>query len=577
MAFDGIVTRQIVKELNSCLIDGKINKVFQPNKNEILLGVYANKKNLCLLISIDSSNYRMHLTTNTKPNPLNAPNFCMLLRKHLIGMKIKSISNYDLERIITIELEGFNELNDFITKKLVIELMGKHGNIILLNENNFIIDSIRHLDTLSNSTRDILPTRKYAFPQCDKSSFLKIASFEEFYNIISSKDTTNTIDAITDSFTGISRTFLSYLVEKLNISTNNISKENLEKLYISIKEVVNSNILSCKNYEASNKTDYVIDTEYNNSLLNINFFLDDFYSKKESSEEFKNYKNNILRLILVELKKYTKRLSNINQKLKECEIMDTYRLYGELITSNLYKIDTSKNLDKIELENYYDNNNLITIPLDKTISPSHNAKKYFKKYNKLKNALEIVGKQKQDTAKEIDYIESIIYELDNSKTVADVNSIYEEISENVIFKNTLKNTKFAKKSKIQKKKQKEEDFSPLTFVLDGYTVYVGKNNKQNDYLTLKYAHHNDLWFHTKDIHGSHVILKTNGDEIEQELINKCASLSAFYSKASTSSNVPVDYCYVRYVKKPSNAKPGMVIYTNFTTVNVNPSSFDLIK
>ncbi len=527
-------------------------------------------KNFSLLINIDSSNYRMHLTTTSKPNPLNAPNFCMLLRKHLIGMRIKSISNYDLERIITIELEGFNELNDFITKKLIIELMGKHGNIILTNENNMIIDSIRHLDTFSNSNRNILPAHEYTLPISDKLSFLDINSFEEFYNAIST-EFPNYINAITNTFIGISKNHLQYLLEKLNIP-NDVSKNDLEKIYTSLKNTVNSKNLACKFYEFSSKPDYVIDITNTYSPLSVNFFLDDFYSKKEVDEEFKNYRNNILKLILAELKKYTKRLNNINKKLEECDTMDTYKLYGELITANLYKIDNSKNLDKIELDNYY-NNERITIPLDKTISPAYNAKKYFKKYNKLKNALQIVTNQKKETSKEIDYIESIIYELDTASSINDIHLIYEEISENVIFKDTL-NDKKKKDSKINKKKQKEEDFSPLTFVIDGYTVYVGKNNKQNDYLTLKFAHNNDMWFHTKIVHGSHVILKTNGDEIEQVLINKCASLAAFYSKASTSSNVEVDYTYVRYVKKPTNAKPGMVIYTNYETVTVKPNDFN---
>ena len=575
MAFDGIVTRQVIRELNNCLIDGKINKVFEPNKNEILLGIYANRKNYLLLLNIDASNYRIHLTTTQKPNPFNVQNFCMLLRKHLIGMKIKSISNYDLERIITIELEGYNELNDFITKKLVIELMGKHGNIVLANENNIIIDSLRHLDTFSNSTRNILPAHEYIIPLSDKISILGVNSFEDFYNIISSCENGNYIDNICNSFTGISKNFVNYLLEKLNISINNISKIDLEVLYNNIKVILNSTKLQCLEYKASKKTDYVLDLSSNSLSLDVNFFLDDFYTKKESSEEFKTYRDSILKIILAELKKYTKRLNNINQKLEECNTMDTYKLYGELITANLYKIDNNKNLDSIQLENYYDNNKKITIPLDKSISPSYNAKKYFKKYNKLKNALEIVTNQKNETSKEIDYIESIIYALEISKNINDVHSIYNEISENVIFKNSLNNNYSTKKNNTKKKKQKEEDFSPLPLTLDGYTVYIGKNNKQNDYLTHKFAHNNDLWFHTKDIHGSHVILKTNGNEIEQELINKCASIAAFYSKASTSSNVPVDYTYVRYVKKPANSKPGMVIYTNYSTVNVQPNNFRL--
>ena len=578
MAFDGIVLRQVAKELNTCLLNGKITKVYEPNKNEILLGIYSNGKNHLLNICINPVNYRIHITSSTKPNPNNAFNFCMLLRKHLIGMHIKSIYNYDLERIITIELEGFNELNDLTTKKLIIELMGKHSNVILLNENDIIIDSLRHLDAYTHSNRDILPAHKYVLPSNNKISFINLTSSSEFYSAVINAENSNIIDTIINTFTGFSKPFLQYLLEKLHLSTSAISKNDLEILYNYIKNIINSPFLCCLPYKYNNKNDYIIDIAEEADTLEVNSFIDTFYSTKELEDGFKNYRNNILKLILAELKKYTKRLSNINQKLEECNKMDTYKLYGELITANLYKINNNINVDSIELENYYDNNNLIKIPLDKTISVSYNAKKYFKKYNKLKNALQIVNLQKKDTSGQIDYLESIIYELENAKTIEDINLIYEEISENILFKNTLSNSKTSSKKNTTKKKNKEESFSPLVYTIDDYTVYVGKNNKQNDYLTLKFAHKNDLWFHTKDVHGSHVVLRTNGNEIEQDLINKCASLAAFYSKASSSSNVAVDYTFVRYVKKPSSAKPGMVIYANYSTVNVHPNDYiKLIK
>ena len=578
MAFDGIVLRQVAKELNTCLLNGKITKVYEPNKNEILLGIYSNGKNHLLNICINPVNYRIHITSSTKPNPNNAFNFCMLLRKHLIGMHIKSIYNYDLERIITIELEGFNELNDLTTKKLIIELMGKHSNVILLNENDIIIDSLRHLDTYTHSNRDILPAHKYVLPSNNKISFINLTSSSEFYSAVINAENSNIIDTIINTFTGFSKPFLQYLLEKLHLSTSATSKNDLEILYNYIKNIINSPFLCCLPYKYNNKNDYIIDIAEEADTLKVNSFIDTFYSTKELEDGFKNYRNNILKLILAELKKYTKRLSNINQKLEECNKMDTYKLYGELITANLYKINNNINVDSIELENYYDNNNLIKIPLDKTISVSYNAKKYFKKYNKLKNALQIVNLQKKDTSGQIDYLESIIYELENAKTIEDINLIYEEISENILFKNTLSNSKTSSKKNTTKKKNKEESFSPLVYTIDDYTVYVGKNNKQNDYLTLKFAHKNDLWFHTKDVHGSHVVLRTNGNEIEQDLINKCASLAAFYSKASSSSNVAVDYTFVRYVKKPSSAKPGMVIYANYSTVNVHPNDYiKLIK
>lgn len=575
MAFDGIISRSVLFELNATLKEGKINKVYQPNKNEIILGIYANGKNYALAICIDSNTCRFHLTTHAKPNPLSAPNFCMLLRKHLLGMRIASFSMVDLERIITIDLQGFDELNDFVHKKLVLELMGKHSNIILVNENNRIIDSMRHLDTFSNATRTILPAHEYILPSSDKSSLLQLQSSEEFIKLVSAHLTTCPIDtAITNTFTGISKITIHSLLKKLSLPVSTNNQTLLSALYPLLKDLlshIDSNCISCQSYQdmEKSKEDYCLVLKEKETALDINFFLDDFYYQKETLSEFTTYRNSVLKLILNEVKKYTKRLENMNQKLEECNKMDLYRLYGELITANLYKIK-EENSSSITLENYYENNQPITIPLDNTIPISYNAKKYFKKYSKLKNALAIVTKQKEETAKEISYLESIVYELEQAKTILEIDSIYQEISETILSKTFVsKNTKKTSKN-VKKKLTPIGD--PIELTLNNFTIYIGKNNKQNDYLTLKVAHSNDLWFHTKTVHGSHVILKTEGKEVPQELINRCASLAAYYSKASLSSNVPVDYTYARYVKKPSGSKPGMVIYTNYMTVNVNPKN-----
>lgn len=308
--------------------------------------------------------------------------------------------------------------------------------------------------------------------------------------------------------------------------------------------------------------------------FNLNSQIDDFYFKKENSELFKNYRNSILHLILATLKKYEKRLENIDNKLSECNNMDKFRLYGELITSNLYRIP-NKNVSSIEVENYYDNNSLITIPLDKKYLPSYNAKRYFKKYNKLKNALAIVNVQKEETIRDIDYIESVIYELDNAKSIEDIETIYEEISENSLFADKLKIKSSSKKVSGKNKKAKPmtknklTSFNPLKYVIDGYTVLVGRNNKENDYLTCKFANKNDIWFHTKEIHGSHVILKTNPNEVVPDnVLFEVAKLAAKHSKAKNSSHVPVDFCKVAFVKKPSGSKPGYVIYSNNRTLYV---------
>lgn len=568
MAFDGIITKTISYELQKVLLDGKINKIFEPNKNEILLGIYSGGKNYALNICIDSNLYRLHLTTNLKANPLTAPNFCMLLRKHLMGYKIKEFySSPDLERIITIKLEGYNELNDLTTKYLIIELMGKHSNIILLNDKFFIIDSLRHLDITSHSYRDIMPAHEYIYPTNTKTNFYEITSSENLYNLIIEANTSLS-KFFTNKFTGFSNPFIKNILKKLNIDNQNFSKEDIDILFNYLCNILNNldtrNISTISYTNEKGKSDYVIDCVQKSEDLEINFFIDDFYYNKENSDNFSSYRNNLLKLISQVLKKYSYRLENINSKLKECANKDLYKLYGELITANLYRL-TDVNSNKITLENYYDNFNPIEIPINTSISISENAKKYFKKYNKLKNALEVVTFQKKETEQELEYIESIIYELDSAKSLEDVDEIFNELSDSVIFKDYIQT------GKNKNNKKSDSKSTPREFTVDGYTVLVGKNNKQNDYLTTKIADKDDIWFHTKDIHGSHVILRHPKQNMPIDTLEKCAKLAAYYSKAKLSTNVPVDYCPVKFVKKPNGSKPGMVIYTNNKTLYVNPS------
>ena len=523
--------------------------------------------NYLLDIIINPNCYRINISTHTKPNPFNAFNFCMLLRKHLIGSKIKNIETFGLERIITFDLECYNELNDLISKKLVVELMGKHSNIILLNENNRIIDSMRHLDTESNSCRTIMPSFEYEIPPCDKKDFTILQNFNEFYNDIKLSECTNIIFAISSTYTGFSNISIEKAISDLNTDTN-ISLENAEKIYYYFKNLlknIQSGNIICTNF----KNNFVIESSDISKNLQVNFFIDDLYFKKENDLIFSEYKKNLSKLVLLSLKKVNQKIVNINNKLKECENMDIYKVYGELLTANLYKLPKN-NIETISLENYYDNFKLVQIPLDKKYSPAENAKNYFKKYRKLKNALEIVGKQKQESKSELDYIESIIYELESAQTLDEVTEIYNEISESNLFENIKKKSKKQILNTVSTKKY-EKIGTPLYFKIDNYDVLVGKNNKQNDYLTTKLARKNDLWFHTKDIHGSHVILKIEKDFPSIKTLEKCAKLAAYYSKGKLSSNVPVDYTFVKYVKKPSGAKPGMVIYTHNKTLFVDPN------
>ena len=588
MAFDGIVAKAVVSELNTCLINGKINKIFEPNKNEILLGVYSGGKNYCLNISIDSVNYRINLTTNSKPNPQNVLNFCMVLRKHLTNGTIKRIYSNGLERIVFVDVDVYNELNDLITKTLVVELMGKHSNVILLNSEHTVIDSLRHLNKFDNSTRDIFPGSKYVNIESDKKDFLAVKTFDEFYRDVSI-DSENLPSTLSKVYNGFGKKNVSYLLETLNIPTS-VSTNNLKEVYSYLKDLfanMPDNVV-LKEY-SSVKKDYFAYKSTNDGLA-VNFYLDDFYTSKEQSEQFKQYRDTVLKLVLNHVGKIKERISTIDLKIADCTNAEKYRLYGELITSNLYRIPDYPQ-SEVTLENYYDNNNLITIPLDEKFSPSKNAKNFFKKYRKLQNTIAIVEKQKELSEAELSYLESIVYELEEVSTIEDIDNIYSEICDNLIFgknANTVNNHVYNKQSKItnsKSSKQSNASNMPEKRNIDGYTVYIGKNNKQNDYLTCRLAQNSDIWFHTKDIHGSHVVLKTDSlhsssenssasctFNIPDSVLYKCASIAAYYSKARMSQNVPVDYTLIKYVKKPNGAKPGMVIYTNNKTIYANPQN-----
>ena len=567
MAFDGIVCSAVVAELNTLILEGKINKIFEPNKNEIVIGIYSKGKNLALNINIDPVNYRVNLTTHSKPNPKNVYNFCMVLRKHLTGGTIKKVYMNELDRIIYIDIDCYNELNDHITKTLIIELMGKHSNIILVNSDNIIIDSLRHLNKLDNSIRDILPGYNYIEIENTKLD-LQNSTFDSFYKNIKANNVSKISSAISNCFTGFSKSGVINTLDCLGIKDDtNIALSDYKKLYTYFSELlktIKQNITGVSYMETSNKKDFYITNASSKDIL-INFFIDDFYFDKEVKEKFESSKSNTLRSLLEKIRKLSDKLKNIDSKLKECSKMETYKLYGELITSNLYRIP-NYNQENITLENYYDNNSPISIPLDSTISPSANAKKFFKKYRKLQNTASIVKKQKEAIKLELDYLDSIVYEINNCTNLDELDAVIAEISEDYGISN-------AKQDDANKKSKKTVANMPTEYKIDGYTILVGKNNKQNDNLTCKLAKKNDLWFHTKDIHGSHVVLRLDKNKkATDSIIYKCATIAAYYSKAKLSQNVPVDYTFRKYVRKPNGAKPGMVIYTDNKTLYVNPKS-----
>lgn len=608
MAYDGLVNYTIVSELKEHIINGKIDKIYEPNFDEIILGIYSGGTKYALNLVINPGYYRANLTTNAKPNPNQAPNFCMTLRKYLVGSHITNIYTKGLERIIFIEIEGYNKSKDFSSKKLVVELMGKHSNIILLDNQDVIIDSLKHFSINSGSYRDIFAGAKYVLPQSDKLDFMDIKDKEEFYRVLENNgkkiNSNSLISILSNTFTGISKSSVKSFETELSID-DELCQSTSDALFEYINKIIHrTDPVICKMYDkdyalallgkipvvkeralkfADNSLAIEQQTENieNNTknLLEVNFFLDDYYTSKETQATFINYRDTLLRLILNRLNKLNSKLDEVNNKISECKDAEKLKLYGELITSNLYRID-DYNQKSITLENYYDNNSPLTIPLDESISPSANAKKFFKKYKKLKTAKEFVDSQKESLVNDIDYFEEVVNEINKCKNIFELDKIYDKLeNSSVISKKNSNGGKSRNKLKVQHSKSSSITFikstnsksglgEPLKFEIDGFTVLVGKNNKQNDYLTTRLANKDDIWFHVKDFHGSHVILRTDNKTPTQETINKCAALAKEHSKANMSSNIVVDYTFVKYVKKPSGSAPGMVIYTNNKSVTV---------
>ena len=633
MAFDGITLNAVVNELQ-ILKGAKVNSINQPDKNSIVISVY-NGNNFAINIDTSANNYRIHLTTHSRKNPLNALNFCMCLRKQLNRAKIDSIYMKDLERICYIKFSTYNEMNDLVNKTLIIELMGKYSNIILVNENFKIIDALKKFDNfdvlnhsensdsfkkeksndglhslknesfekenhsnndrLIEKSRGIMPGREYIEPVDEKYNFKK-TSENEFIEIIEKSSYKTLESAIPNLFTGISKLFVQNIINTLEL-TNTISRKSLKNIYEYINEIIDCSsssnlklIINKNNYSVgiegrenndltinkdnnkdSNKDDYL--SEEDENIFKINFELDDFYYNKIEKELFTNYRNGLLKILENTLDKLTKKLYNINEKVELCKKKDDYKIYGELLLANIYRLKNvntiqNENTLEVQVENYYDNNKKVNIPINPNISISKNAENYFKKYDKMKRTLDVVNKQKEQTNKELNYLSTIIDELDTCTTISDINEVYEEVSENILF-NEVSNHKKYKSGKV-KKEDTQMLLNYLKFKVDDYDVLVGKNNKQNDYITLHVANDTDYWFHTKDIHGSHLILRCNGVTPKLETIKKCAEIAAYHSKAKFSSHVPVDYTQIKNVKKPKGAVPGYVIYKNNKTIYVTP-------
>lgn len=583
MSFDGIVTRAVVTELRSVLLGGRIDKIFQQEKDELLLQIY-NNNNYRLLLSASSNNSRIYLTNATKTNPLTPPMFCMLLRKHLSRSIILDIQQHNLDRVVIFTLSGKDELGNPTERELIVEIMGKHSNIILTDKTSKkVIDSIKRIPAEISRVRQILPGFNYSFIEAeDKTNPLKESKEGFLERVRISIGNQKIFKFLYQNYIGLSplagREISS--IAGLESDRTIISLNDDEKLDFYNGFVKFTNKVINKEFQPAyilNKEDQKIIAFYafplsqykgleHYKLESISQMLDFVYKVRDTSDRISQKSSSLKKSLQTKLERAQNKLTKQKEELFESQQRGKYKIYADLIQSNLHRI--KRGSDSVILENFYDvNMEKITVPLDLKLSPVDNAQKYYKKYGKLKTANKLLLRQIPETESEISYIEHVLVSLDNASEVEELDEIKEElIIEGYIQK------------KDGKRKNKKTTVSrPLEFMSsDGFRILVGRNNRQNEILTMKTARKEDLWLHTKDIPGSHVIIKTESKTVPETTLIEAATLSAYYSKSRHSQSVEVDYTEKKYVRKPRNAKTGLVNYENQKTLVVNPS-IDLVE
>ncbi|QKS71492.1 fibronectin/fibrinogen-binding protein [Paenalkalicoccus suaedae] len=562
MSFDGIVTRAVTHDLKQTLVSGRITKIHQPHPSDIVITVRAHGKNHSLFISVNPSFARFHLTNIKFDNPSEPPLFCMVLRKHLEGSIVEAIEQDGLERVITFSFKGRNELGDVSYKKLKLELMGRHSNLIFL-DNEMILESIKHIPPSLSQYRTVLPGQMYVSPphmdklhplQTDRDELLRAIDF----------NSGKLLKQIQQVYSGLSPQVIEEILHRAKFANS----DTLPQAFLETLEPVKQHDYSPFIYRNAKKEGFsVIPLTHiegeRTELASVHEMLDRFYHDKSERDRVKQRAHDLERFIRNEYQKNKKKRKKLESTLQDADKAKEQQKFGELLTANMHLIKPG--MKSITVVDYYDEDqNEITIPLVSHKSASDNAQQFFRKYTKLKNSVNYVNEQLRVNDEEIAYFENLLEQM----SIASTRDI-EDIREELIAGGYMRDRKQQKKKKKPSKPSVERYVSS-----EGIDLYVGKNNKQNEYLTTKLSRQDDTWLHTKDIPGSHVLIRSTS--FGEETLMEAANLAAYFSKSRMSGNVPVDYTLIRHVKKPSGAKPGYVTYDKQTTVYVTPDE-DVVR
>lgn len=575
MAIDGIYLYSLVQDLKKSILNSKIDKINQPEKDEIIITLRKERKNLKLLISASPKYPRFNLTTVSKSNPLQAPMFTMVLRKYLIGGRIIDIVQQEGDRIVKFLIEASDELGFNSIYILIVEIMGRHSNITLVRErDNKIMECIKHIAPSMNSYRVLYPGIDYKSPP--KSTKLNPFSFNDttLHDFVNENSIIFNKNFFVSCFTGISKPLSEHLFIEYNKKYMDFS---LQNIYNFINDFLNTLLdnESFKIYkdENGNYIDFYVtplnQLENNFSfeaLENIYELMDKYYLEKDKQERIKGRSVNLQKLVVTNIERCIKKENKLNDLLKKCEDKEGFKIKGDLLTSYIYSIKKGDK-DFTTINFFSEKGEEITIPLDENKTPSENIQSYYKKYNKLKKSEESAIEQLEKNDEELQYLYSVLTNIENCESYTEIDDIKEELISTGYVRKRKVNGKSSKKAKSSK---------PIHYISsDGIDIFVGKNNIQNDYLSLKFANKNFMWLHTKNIPGSHVIICSNN--VPDNTLVEGATLAAHYSKAKDSSKVPVDYTLVKNLKKPNGANPGMVIYHTNYTMYVEPSEFINLK